>query len=231
MKNSILILLLLITANVSAQDSVNFVLGASTTSELKSWNNFPSSVVSVSLDYGKHSFHLGPNFVGKTGLREANTFDYPQFLYYNSGGIKLAGFGIKYQIAFNEENKIFQNVLYARMTGAFNNYESVAASNPTYANNLSSLQSSPTSTAPVYIFDESIYENFESHRSFYTYRVGYTARVKFLKDFYVEGSVGIGFSSDFKNYFFEDTDFNYSRYNRYSSREFLLSVGYKFHKK
>ena len=102
MKNSILILLLLITANVSAQDSVNFVLGASTTSELKSWNNFPSSVVSVSLDYGKHSFHLGPNFVGKTGLREANTFDYPQFLYYNSGGIKLAGFGIKYQIAFNE---------------------------------------------------------------------------------------------------------------------------------
>lgn len=208
---TLLILLLLISANIciGQQDTLaskKFILGVNISSTLDGESGF-GYYTNFTIENGQNFFSIGPAF-GSTkrliGERDGIHSYY--------GNIALTGFDVVYQISPNPKRKIFQP--YFQNELAFHYYVD---------NN--TTQEIITDHGNEY-FTTSI--PYKSHQSVIGDFIGWGFKVKFLKNFCVSQSIGIGIEYYSTIQDFGDINYNRNDHYFYPDLKLKMGVGYKF---
>lgn len=158
------------------------------------------------MEKGHSHFEAGPVFGRKKSLR------YAYHDYYYSGNFTLTGLNAVYQISLNTKRKIFQS--YFQNELFFHYFIDNNTTKEVYTNQGHQFLPEPIS----YKSNQTIIGDF----------IGWGFKVKFLNNFYVNQSIGMGieYYSTVRDY----GDINYNRKDKYFRPGVILKlgVGYKF---
>jgi hypothetical protein len=158
------------------------------------------------MEKGHSHFEVGPVFGPKKDLR------YVHSDYYYRGNVSLTGLNAVYQISLNPKRKIFQS--YFQNEFFFHYYIDNNTTQEVYTN-----QGHQFLLAPI---------SYKSHQTIIGDYIGLGFKVKFLNNFYVNQSIGMGMEYYSKVLDYEDINYSRSDHSFQPGVILKLGLGYKF---